>query len=423
MDAPATTRPARKKWPLYLRVTLGAAIGIALGRLMGPRPIAGTLGLDALAEAGTLVVRALKLVATPLIFFSVLDAVLSSEVRPRSAWRLFAISGMNAAVALLIALGCARWLGSGRGQFALLGAAPLKPSAVAAVAAASDVAVRGSSFLPDSLIEPFRQNNALSVAILGVAFALAFRVVERRGAEEARQVAFIAAVGRVSKQACLAVLGWLVELVPFAVAGVLAAAVSKAGLSTFKSLSTFTGTMILGLALQVFVYYGLLVTLVARRSPWVVLRGLADALLTALSCGSSVATMPVTLRALDRLGVQSSTAQLAAVAGTNLNHVGIILYEAAATLFVAQALGMHPCLFDQMRIAGAALVAGVGMAGVPEAGLVTLPLVLAAGGIPSSVIPSVLPLLLPVDWIIGRCRAATNVASDAISAIMLDYFA
>lgn len=178
--------------------------------------------------------------------------------------------------------------------------------------------------------------------------------------------------------------------------------------------------MILGLAVHVFVYYGLLTAVVARRSPLALLRGMADAFVTVLSCGSSVATIPVTLSCLDRLGIRPAASRLAAVAGTNLNHDGIILYEAAATLFVAQALGMHLSLAQQMGVAGAAVLAGIGMAGVPEAGLVTLPLVLAAGGIPAEVIPVVLPLLLPVDWIIGRFRAATNVASDAMVSILLD---
>jgi DAACS family dicarboxylate/amino acid:cation (Na+ or H+) symporter len=104
----------------------------------------------------------------------------------------------------------------------------------------------------------------------------------------------------------------------------------------------------------------------------------------------------------------------------NLNHDGIILYEAAATIFVAQALGTDLSLSAELGVAAAAVMAGIGIAGVPEAGLITLPLVLAAGGIPASVAALVVPLLLPVDWLIGRLRAATNVASDMTVATLLD---
>jgi DAACS family dicarboxylate/amino acid:cation (Na+ or H+) symporter len=122
------------------------------------------------------------------------------------------------------------------------------------------------------------------------------------------------------------------------------------------------------------------------------------------------------------MGVSSSSARLAACVGTNLNHAGVILYEAAATLFVAQAFGVHLSISQQMHVGLAAALAGFGIAGVPEAGLITLPIVLGAAGLPPSVCSLAVPLLLPVDWILGRCRAATNVLSDLTVATLLDRF-
>ena len=419
MDASDRTH-GRRKLPLYLRVLLGALIGAAAGRLLGPGPLLFGHGIGTLAEAGMLVVRVLKLVATPLILFSVLDAVLSSEVRAKSATRLLTISAINALVAIFIALGCAWGLESGRGQFPELNSAPRGTPAPALPA--SSAAAGSSAFLPENLIEPFRQNSVLGVALLAVAFAIALRAIRGRGRDEARQVSLVAGLARAGQQACLKLLGWVIELLPFAVAVVIAGSVSRTGPSTLHSLAVFAGAMILGLLLHAIVYYGLVLRFVVGRSPQKVLKGLLDALLTALSCGSSAVTLPVTLGCLNHLGIRRSSAQLAAAAGTNLNHDGIILYEAAATLFVAQALGVDLSVLDQLRVAGAAVLAGIGMAGVPEAGLVTLPLVLAAGGIPAEVIAMLVPLILPVDWIIGRFRAATNVASDATVAILLDHF-
>lgn len=220
MDARDGSNQGRRRWPLYLRITLGAGAGVALGLSIGPSPLVGGLGLGSLADLGMLVVRALKLIATPLIFFSVLDAVLSSDVRPRSAGRLFAISAVNACVALLIAVGCAQIFQSGRGQFPGLHPEPR----TAAATAAEPPAAHGSGFLPESVIEPFRQNSALGVAILAVALAVALRVLRSRGSEEARQVELVATLGRTGQRACVTILGWLIELIPFAVAGVLARA-------------------------------------------------------------------------------------------------------------------------------------------------------------------------------------------------------
>jgi DAACS family dicarboxylate/amino acid:cation (Na+ or H+) symporter len=118
--------------------------------------------------------------------------------------------------------------------------------------------------------------------------------------------------------------------------------------------------------------------------------------------------------------VSQSSARLAACVGTNLNHDGIILYEASAAVFVSQAFGFHLGLGQQFAVAAASVMAGIGIAGVPEAGLITLPLVLSAAGLPDVVAATALPLILPVDWIIGRCRAATNVISDMTVATLLD---
>jgi Na+/H+-dicarboxylate symporter len=407
-------------------VALGAAVGIALGLWLGPGPTRFGFDATSLSDVGLLVVRVLKLLATPLILFSVLDAMLSSEVRLKSARTLFGISAVNALVALTIALGCASWLESGRGQFPSLRAEAGEHATVTGEARVSAFKLPQpalAALLPENVIEPLRENSVIAVVLLAVTFGLALRAVRARGgATEAAQVEAVAVLSKAGLRGCSVALGWVIEAVPFAVAGVLAGAVARAGLGSLRSLAPFLATMLLGLTVHSVVYYGVVLRWVGRRSPLAFFRGMADALLTALSCSSSIATLPVTLRCLERLGVRSTSAQLATSVGTNLNHDGIILYEAAATLFVAQALGLHPSFADQLRIAGASVLAGVGMAGVPEAGLVTLPLVMSAGGIPAGALGAVLPLVLPVDWIIGRFRAATNVASDATVAILLDRF-
>ena len=102
--------------------------------------------------------------------------------------------------------------------------------------------------------------------------------------------------------------------------------------------------------------------------------------------------------------------------GTNLNNDGIILYEAMAVLFVAQAHGIHLTLAQQVMAALTCLVAAVGIAGVPEAGFISLSLVLATVGLPLEL----LPLLLTVDWIIARARSVVNVLSDMLVSIILD---
>jgi Na+/H+-dicarboxylate symporter len=182
----------------------------------------------------------------------------------------------------------------------------------------------------------------------------------------------------------------------------------------------FLFAMLAGLAIHSLIYYPLVAWLVGKKSPKVYIGQGADAIMTAVSCNSSLATVPVTLRCLERMNVSPQSSRLAACVGTNLNNDGITLYEAMAALFLAQALGYDLPMAKQILIVLASIIAGAGVAGIPEAGLIVLPLVLAAAGLPDHVIIAAIPLIMTVDWIIARARSGVNVMSDMLVAILLD---
>jgi Na+/H+-dicarboxylate symporter len=178
--------------------------------------------------------------------------------------------------------------------------------------------------------------------------------------------------------------------------------------------------MLLGLVIHALLYYPLVAWVIGKKSPRVYIGQGADAIMTGLSCNSSLATVPLTLRCLERMGVSAQSARLAACVGTNLNNDGITLYEAMAALFLAHALGYDLPIAKQIVIVVASIIAGAGVAGIPEAGMIVLPLVLAAAGLPDQVILAAIPLIMTVDWIIARARSGVNVMSDMLVAILLD---
>ena len=146
-------------------------------------------------------------------------------------------------------------------------------------------------------------------------------------------------------------------------------------------------------------------------------RGTRDALVMAFSTASSTATMPVTYEYLrGRVGLREESASLGALVGSNFNNDGTALYEAMAALFVAQMLGMDLSITKQVMVVLTSVVASVGAAGIPEAGLVTMTLVFNAVGLPIGFIA----LLLPVDWFLDRCRTAINVMGDMNVSCLLD---
>jgi DAACS family dicarboxylate/amino acid:cation (Na+ or H+) symporter len=275
-----------------------------------------------------------------------------------------------------------------------------------------------SGLIPTSIAEPFVENTILTIVVLAVLIGAALRAVRGRAPEEAAAIATIEHSVAVLLRVFEVILFWIIALVPFAVFGVVAQIVGQHGFEPFAGLLPYVGVALLGLAIQVFVVYQAWLVLVARmplRRFW---KHARDPVVYALGASSSLATLPVTLRSLDKLGVSPASARLAACVGTNLNNDGILLYEAFAVLFVAQAHGIHLDLSSQIVAALACLVAGIGIAGIPEAGLISLALVLGTVGLPVDL----LPLLLTVDWLLSRARAMTNVTSDMVVASVLERY-
>ena len=209
---------------------------------------------------------------------------------------------------------------------------------------------------------------------------------------------------------------WVIRLVPLAVLFVVAKVTATQGLRAFEPLAWYFLTAATGLVLHVAFVYQAWLVLYARmplRRFW---SAAAEPVGFALGTGSSLATAPVSLRALDKLGVSLRSSRLVVLVGTNLNNDGILLYEAMAVVFVAQAHGLELGVAQQIALFAIAVVAGVGISGIPEAGLVSLSIVMATVGLPLDLVP----LLLTVDWALGRLRAATNVLSDMAVSVVID---
>ena len=376
----------RPRVPLLVQLLVATAAGALAGVLLGPR--AAWLG-----QAALVFVDVLNLLATPLVFVAIVDTFVTTRLPLKRALVLLPLSALNAVVAAVIAIGLAHAL-------------PLRrfvdlPRLRALAPPASTAA-----HLP-------------SVNLLwGSAAAIVVGLLLRATAKTALSQRLGRAAGA-ALRALMGLVGVVVRVVPLAVFGVMARVVGGSGLAMFPLLAIFVLLVATGMALHILVWYALLLRVLGRVSPNRFFRHAAEPLLTALGVGSSLATLPVTLRTLEeRMEVSSESARLAAVVGTNLNHDGIVLYEAAAALFVAQVYAIALPLASQLKIVGLAILAAVGIAGVPEAGLVTLSLVIGGVGLPLAAVP----LLLPVDWMLGRLRAMTNVASDMVVANVLERF-
>ena len=392
--------------PLYLRIVgamvLGAILGLALGE-----------SAASLAIPSKLVLRLLGALAPGLILFAIIQALMEAKLEPGTAGKLIRLLALNTLAAIAIGILVANVLRPGSWS---QGLQPIVGTETHASSNKPDVLQQFLDNVPQSLLGPLTdQGKVLSVIMLALGFGLALRRLGPRPVHSFKDVV------DVLFEALVVILHFVIDLVPFAVFGLVASIVGSQGFGPFHALGAFIVAVLVALLLQA-TYYLVRVWLGTWVNPLALLRGCRDAMLMAFSTGSSTVTMPVTFECLrDRVGLRERSASLGALVGANFNNDGTALYEAMAALFVsqllaAQGIGQELTLGQQLIVVATSVVASVGAAGIPEAGLVTMTLVFHAVKLPTEYIA----LLLPVDWFLDRCRTVTNVMGDMNVSCMLD---
>ena len=423
----------KTKLPLSVQVIIGVCVGTLLGVFFGSEPyLGGWLKNETLGQLGMLVIRLLKTLATPLIFVAILDAMIHTEIKFRHGRRLLAICGVNLVVAIVIGLTIMNVFTPGESwsnhieelTSQLHSEVSKTPFKTAPEGMTLNPLKNIAGYIPENLIDPFIKNNVISVILLALLSGGAIRYLKQHSyVGDNTGIHLLEKLITACYHVLLQMLSWVILAIPIAITGVVAQVVGKSGLSVFVLLSIFLVTLLAGLLIHCFIYYPLMASLVGRMPIKRYLGQGADAIVMGFSTNSSLVTVPVTLRCLtEKMGVSTRSARLSALIGTNLNNDGIILYEAMTALFLAQAIGFNLDISQQLLIVAAAVMVGVGISGIPEAGLIALPLVLSTIGLSEQLIVAIIPLIATIDWIIARCRSVVNVMSDMLVAILLDRF-
>ena len=411
--------------PFYLQILIAVSLGCLAGVFFGK----GTPHYwadESLSELGLAVIRLLKILAIPLILFAIIETILKTEITGKSAAKVVGICLFNVSVAMVIGLLILNIFQPGK-YWAGRISPPKQEGAVIAQAEdkkehkkpSIDPVKVVSGLIPESIIDPFLKNNTISIIILALLFGFALKKMRHAG--ETERINDIEKIIETLFHATLTVIGYVIKIIPYAVFCLVAAAVGKSGLDVFSVLWIFLVTILAGFLLHAFVYYPLMAWIIGKKSPLVYFGKGGETMLMAFSVNSSLATMPVTLKTLtQRMGVSETSARMSACFATNLNNDGITLYEAMTALFLTQALGFELSLSKQFFIVLVSIFVSMGIAGIPEAGLIILPLVLGASGLSDQSIAMAIALIIPIDWFIARLRSAINVMSDMAVAIMLD---
>jgi proton glutamate symport protein len=208
----------------------------------------------------------------------------------------------------------------------------------------------------------------------------------------------------------------IMKIAPFGVFALISATVAEFGFDILKTLIWYVAVVVLSLFLHMSIVYGSLVRFGAGLNPLRFYRAMRDAILIAFSTSSSAATLPVTMECCERnLGVPKTTTSFVLPLGATINMDGTSMYQAVATVFIAQVYGLDLHFSDQLTILLTATLASIGTAPVPGVGIVMLIIVLRSVHIPEEGIA----LILGVDRILDMCRTTVNITGDAVVATVV----
>lgn len=223
-------------------------------------------------------------------------------------------------------------------------------------------------------------------------------------------------------EAIMAMVHLLMWTAPIGIGALLAGRLGEAGgfggfWPQLVSLGAYTGTVLIALGIHGMITLPLFLHFVGKQSVPAYAKNIGAALTTSFSTSSSSATLPLTMEGvIERHGVSSRIARFVLPLGATINMNGTALYEAVAAVFIAQLYGIDLGIIQTVIIFLTATLAAIGAAGIPEAGLVTMVIVLKAVDLPLEGIS----LILVIDWFLDRCRTTVNVWGDAVGAAVIE---
>jgi len=377
------------------------------------RPAPANLWGRRFQRLGNLFLRMLKMVAVPLVVASLASGMmgLGGAARlGRMFGRTIAYYLSTSVLAILTGLVAVNLIRPG------LGGGPRDVRPVDGMDVGTGLAdilfAQVENLIPENPFQALVEPSFLSIIAFTIAFSIFALRVGGETAERVRQAAGTAfAVMMAMTQA-------IIRLAPVGVFFLVAATTATQGAAVFVSLSAYMLTVAIALAVHAAITLPLVLRFVARRSPWQFARAMSPALLTAFSSASSNGTLPLTLECVEaRAGVRNRIGSFVLPLGATVNMDGTALYEAVAVLFIAQMHFGHDLpLAQQVVVCVTALLASVGAAGIPHAGLVMMAIILQAVGLPAEA----QGMILAVDRVLDMGRTAVNVWSDSCGAAAID---
>jgi len=396
-----------RKIELHWQILIALAAGVLAG-------IFATPWVPYVSWMGDLFLQLLKMVIIPLIVSSIITGVAgigSSAGIGRLGLKTISFYIITSLIAILIGLFLVNTFQPGTGvDFSFVQKVKSLP------VADQSLGQLLLNSVPENIFKSLGQGDMLAIIVFTMVFGYFTNMVEHKHRQTI--INFFSAVAEVMMKITMAI----IKLTPLGVFAIMATVISKyaSDAEALARLASGMGIYMLcvigGLAIHLFiVLHGILYTL-GRIKPMKHFRNMSVPLLTAFSTSSSSATLPLSMAAVEtKDGVSNKIASFTLPLGATINMNGTALYECVAVMFIAQAYGIDLSFAQQVTVVMTALLAAVGSAGIPMAGLVMMTIVLSAVGLPLEGIG----LILAVDRLLDMFRTTVNVYGDTCAAVVI----
>ncbi len=401
-NAPDTSRSQFILIGMFAGMILGAACGFLFGERMS---VVGWMG--------TLFLNSLKMIIVPLIISSMIVGITQlGDVRKIGSTGIKTLVYYLAttSIAVLIGIILVNIIRPGAG----VDVTAVQPAQVIAAHDEGVLLHIIMSVIPPNLFKAMADMEILPLIFFSLLFG---GVLTTMGKRSEPVIEFFVIVN----EAVMKIIHLIMLFAPLGVFGLVAGKFADVGggsafMQELLKLGKYTLTVLSGLTIHSVIILPLILSLFARRSVRTYVANMASALTTAFSTGSSSATLPVTMECVEeKNGVSPLASGFVLPLGATINMDGTSLYEAVAALFIAQAYGIDLSLTQQVIIFLTSTLAGIGAAAIPQAGLVTMTIVLQAVNLPLEGIATI----LAIDWFLDRCRTTVNVWGDAVGAAVI----
>jgi len=363
---------------------------------------------------GDIFIRLLKMVIVPLIFTSIIMGISSIKDQSkigRLGFKTLIYYICTSLIAILIGLTLANMIQPGIGAATLDQVNAFDTTKLSSTNSILDILKR---MIPLNPISALASGDILGIIFFAIFFGITMNFVDSKyNASVKGLIESIYKIIMVMTQA-------VIKCAPIGVFGLMTKTVSNTGLSIFKELGLYAFTIACGLSIHLFIVLPLILFVFVKVNPIKHFQAMASAMVTAFSTSSSSATLPVTMKCVkDNVKVSNEVTSFVLPMGATINMDGTALYECAGVLFIAQALGIPLDASQQFIVVITALLASIGAAGIPSAGLVMLFIVTDAVGLQSDAVALWVGSMLAIDRPLDMFRTMVNISSDSVGAAVI----